>query len=60
MSVGNPQDIQGILALLVIISVFVIAAVAIIKGADVIQILNSFLPMATLVLGFYYGVKSQQ
>ncbi len=58
--IGNPRDVQGILALVVIIAVFVIATVAIVKGADVTAVLNSFLPLASMVAGFYFGVKSQQ
>lgn len=58
--IGNPRDVQGILAIAVIGGAFVTAAVAIIKGADVTTILNSVLPLASVVVGFYFGVKSQQ
>jgi fucose permease len=59
-SIGNPRDVQGILAIAVVGGAFVTAAVAIIKGADVTTILNSILPLASVVVGFYFGIKSQQ
>ena len=60
VDVGNPRDVQGIIALSVVGGAFLIAGVAIVKGADVAQILGNVLPLASLVVGFYFGVKSQQ
>lgn len=59
-SIGNPRDVQGILALSVVGGAFAIAGVALVKGADATQILGAVLPLASLVTGFYFGVKSQQ
>ncbi len=58
--IGNPHDVQGIIALGVIGGVFVIAGIAIAKGADVVAVLNNLLPLGALVVGFYFGQKSQQ
>lgn len=61
VSVGNPKDIQGVLALTVIGGTFAIAAVAIATGvANAVQVLASVLPLAGTIIGFYYGQKSQQ
>ncbi len=61
VSVGNPKDIQGILALTVVGGTFAVAAVAIVTGAaSAVQVLASVLPLAGTIVGFYYGQKSQQ
>ena len=54
------RDVQGIIALSVVGGAFGIAGVALVKGADVTTVLNSVLPLASMVVGFYFGVKSQQ
>ena len=55
-----PRDIQGILALIVIIGAFVIAGVAIyVNPTNVTSVLASILPLASVVIGYYYGQKSQ-
>ena len=60
-SLGSPRDVQGILALIVIIGAFVIAGVAIyLSPSNVTAVLGSVLPLASVVIGFYFGSKSQQ
>lgn len=60
-SVGNPKDIQGILALSVVGGTFGVAVVAIVTGvANAVQVLASLLPLAGTIVGFYFGQKSQQ
>ena len=54
------RDVQGIIALVVVGGAFAIAGVALVEGADVTTVLNSVLPLASMVVGFYFGVKSQQ
>jgi hypothetical protein len=54
------RDVQGIIALGVVGGAFTLAGVAIFKGADVMSVLNSVLPLASMVVGFFFGVKSQQ
>jgi len=59
--VGNPRDIQGLLALIVILGAFAIAALAIwIQPTNVTSVLASVLPLAAVVTGYYFGQKSQQ
>lgn len=60
VNVGNPKDVQGILALGVVGGAFGVAIIAIVKGADVTAVMNSVLPLASMVAGFYFGIKSQQ
>ena len=60
VNVGNPRDVQGIMGLGVVGGAFVLAAVAIARGADAASILNAFLPLAGTIVGFYFGIKSQQ
>ena len=60
VNIGNPRDIQGVIAVGVIGGVFAIAGIAIAKGADVVAVLNNLLPLGALVVGFYFGQKSQQ
>lgn len=60
VNIGNPKDVQGILAISVVGGAFAVAAVAIVKGADVMSVLNSVLPLAATIVGFYFGIKSQQ
>ncbi len=59
-SIGNPRDVQGIMGLGVVGGAFALAAVAIAKGADAATVLNAFLPLAGTIVGFYFGIKSQQ
>lgn len=59
-SIGNPRDIQGILALVVVGGTFGIAAVAIALGTAAATVLSAVLPLAGTIIGFYYGQKSQQ
>ena len=60
VNVGNPQDIQGILALIIIGAILVVSAIALLKGADPLMVLDKLLLLGAVVVGFYYGVKSQQ
>lgn len=61
VNVGNPRDIQGILALGVVFGTFAIAGAAIVTGAATAKdVLSSVLPIAGTIVGFYFGVKSQQ
>jgi hypothetical protein len=61
VDIGNPRDIQGILALSVVGGTFGVAAVAIATGvANAVQVLASVLPLAGTIVGFYFGQKSQQ
>jgi len=62
-SVGNARDIQGILALLVTGGLLAIVGFAMTKVGslqDALSVVNVIAPLAALVLGFYFGVKSQQ
>jgi hypothetical protein len=60
-SIGNPRDIQGILALSVVGGTFGVAVVAIVTGvANAVSVLASLLPLAGTIVGFYFGQKSQQ
>ena len=59
--IGNPRDVQGILALIVIVGAFVIAAVAIwIQPTNVSSVLASVLPLAAVIIGYYFGQQSQK
>ncbi|MGA8903667.1 MAG: hypothetical protein WB661_01520 [Candidatus Bathyarchaeia archaeon] len=59
--VGNPRDIQGILALVFVGGTLGIAGVAIaIVPASALQVLAEVLPLTGTVIGYYFGVKSQQ
>jgi hypothetical protein len=58
--VGNPRDVQGILALVVVGGTFAIAAVAIVLGTSAATVLAAVLPLSGTIIGFYYGQKSQQ
>lgn len=61
VSVGNPKDIQGILALGVVGGTLVIATAAIVTGAaSAKDVLASVLPITGTIVGFYFGQKSQQ
>ena len=56
-----PRDIQGILALIVIVGAFAVAGVAVyLNPTNVTSVLASILPLASVVVGFYFGQKSQQ
>lgn len=59
-AVGNPKDIQGIIALGVVGGAFAIAGVAIATGTAAASVLASVLPLASVVVGYYFGMKSQQ
>ena len=59
-TVGNPKDIQGIIALGVVGGAFAIAGVAIATGTAAASVLASVLPLASVVVGYYFGMKSQQ
>jgi hypothetical protein len=60
--VGNPKDIQGILALAIIIGYVAIAAAVIFTHlvTDPTAILTGLGTLAAAVSAFYFGVKSQQ
>ena len=58
--IGNPRDVQGILALVVVGGTFAIAGVAIILGTSAATVLSAVLPLSGTIIGFYYGQKSQQ
>jgi small-conductance mechanosensitive channel len=62
VSVGNPKDIQGILALAIIIGYVAIAAAVIFTHlvTDPTAILTGLSTLAAAVSAFYFGVKSQQ
>jgi drug/metabolite transporter (DMT)-like permease len=55
-----PRDIQGIIAVGVVGGAFAIAAVAIATGTAAATVLSSVLPLASVVIGYYFGQKSQQ
>jgi uncharacterized membrane protein len=59
--VGNPRDIQGILAIVIVIGYVVIAAAVIFAKivTDPSPILTGLLGIVGSVTGFYFGVKSQ-
>jgi hypothetical protein len=59
-SIGNPRDIQGILALVFVGGTLAIGAVAIATGASAQQVLSEVLPLTGTIIGYYYGQKSQQ
>ncbi|MGA2971881.1 MAG: hypothetical protein ABSE39_04555 [Candidatus Bathyarchaeia archaeon] len=59
-SVGNPRDIQGILALVFVGGTLGIAAAAIVLGASAVTVLSEVLPLTGTIIGYYYGQKSQQ
>jgi hypothetical protein len=58
--VGTPKDIQGIIALGVVGGAFAIAGIAIATGTAAASVLASVLPLASVVVGYYFGMKSQQ
>jgi hypothetical protein len=60
--VGNPQDIQGVLALAIILGYVAISAAVIFTHlvADPTTILTGLSTLAAAVSAFYFGVKSQQ
>jgi hypothetical protein len=58
--IGNPRDVQGILALVFVSGSLAIAGVAIATGASALSVLAEVLPMTGTILGYYFGVKSQQ
>jgi hypothetical protein len=60
--VGNPQDIQGILALAIIIGYVATAAAVIFTHlvTDPTAILTGISTLAAAVVAFYFGMKSQQ
>jgi len=59
-TVGKLPDIQGIIALGVVGGAFAIAGVAIATGTAANTVLASVLPLASVVIGYYFGQKSQQ
>lgn len=59
-SIGNPRDIQGILALVFVGGTLGIAGVAIVLGASAAAVLSEVLPLTGTIIGYYYGQKSQQ
>lgn len=59
-SVGNPRDIQGILALVFVGGTLGIAGIAIVLGASAAAVLSEVLPLTGTIIGYYYGQKSQQ
>jgi sulfite exporter TauE/SafE len=61
--IGNPRDIQGILALTVTGGFLAVAGVAVAKASsiqDVLNVLQVVAAPALLILGFYFGQKSAQ
>jgi hypothetical protein len=52
VNVGNPRDVQGIMGLGVVGGAFVLAGIAIARGADAATILNAFLPLAGTIVGY--------
>ena len=61
--ISNPRDVQGILAIALTAGFLGIAAFALTKAGtmqDVISVVNIIAPLASLVLGFYFGKKSAE
>lgn len=59
-NVGNPRDIQGILALVFVGGTLAVAAVAMAFPTSATQVLAEILPLTGTIIGYYYGQKSQQ
>ncbi len=57
IDVGNTQDVRGILAFLIVGACLVVAAIAILKGADPTAILDKLLLLAGVVVGFYFASR---
>jgi hypothetical protein len=62
VDVGNPRDIQGILALVIVIGFIAVAAAVIFTRVvtDPTQIITALATLTASVVSFYFGVKSQQ
>ena len=62
--IGNPKDVQGIVAVATVVGFIGVAGAAaiadVIRGVDPTPILNVIAPIAFGVVAFYFGVKSQQ
>ena len=61
--ISNPRDVQGILALLVMIGFLAIAGFALTKAGaiqDVLSVLQVVAAPASLIIGFYYGKKASE
>jgi hypothetical protein len=61
--ITNPRDVQGILALLFSAGFLAIAAFALTKAgsiADVLSVVNLVVPLASLIIGFYFGKKAAE
>jgi TRAP-type mannitol/chloroaromatic compound transport system permease large subunit len=54
------QDFQGIIAILVVIGAILIAVITIWKGIELGSAGAYIMGLATAVISFYFGVKSQQ
>jgi hypothetical protein len=53
-------DTQGVVAIIVVGGTVAVAVTALMKNADPSQILGVMTPLAAAVVGFFFGVKSQQ
>jgi hypothetical protein len=59
--VGNPRDIQGILALTITGGTLGIGAVAIyLSPANALQVFTTMLGITGTIVGYYFGARSQQ
>lgn len=59
-SIGNPRDIQGIIGLVFVGGSLAVAGVAIATGTSALIVLSAILPLTGNIIGYYFGVKSQQ
>jgi len=59
-SIGNPRDVQGVIAIGVVAGAFTVGGIAILRGTDPNVVLNNILPLASMVVGFYFGRKSAE
>lgn len=58
--VVSQQDVQGIIACVFTIGTIVLEGVAMLKGVEPMQILQVDIGILGSIVGFYFGVKSQQ
>jgi hypothetical protein len=54
------EDIQGIIACIITGGTMVLEGIAMFKGVDPMQILQIDIGILGSIVGFYFGVKSQQ
>jgi hypothetical protein len=61
-TISNPRDIQGILALAIVIGFIIIAAAVIFAHVvtDPTAIITALSTLTASVVSFYFGMKSQQ